>query len=232
MSMINGCNDGENWYIERYKYVVGDVFLLKDKIMHPLGIYKPKDSDDPFLFDTCSGNFHILPEKAPLLELKSGKKLLIEFTKEIRKRVLKVLNTEAENNNKLSLRPGVGRYGDLRRKKLEYKDPTNYFKYIRVEKDSIPYDLIFNRFYMENREDEFGNKYFVVNSVLNELQYSKGEDVENYKYYPESPRDGEFNPSGDGKYNYYNPKVSLYDEPVDIAKDFLAYVMADGNPPK
>lgn len=188
----------EEWY-------VGELFVGGDS----LPIRYPGENEKDFLLNENKGDFHILP--------KEYQKELCENVKEKRKNIVDELNWIITNNHpELSLKEGTGKKGFI-----SGVDESNYFRFIRIKKGDIPYDLIFNRFYIENKKDESGN-YKTVNSILDKLQYSKGEDGFNYLYYPDSPENGA--KKGDDKNHYYNPQVSLDDDAKVIADDFITYV--------
>lgn len=204
-------------------YYIGEMHLKTKQGKNHLEIYMPNEEEKQnkiFVFDENSGNAHFYPE-----DLKLAKELSNEIDNK-RKEIHKALEQKIKKRNFTTyILPKLRNNTAIKcTKGTQYYEADSYLRFIRIKCNNRKYDLVFCRFY---RNDEKKT----INCILNELQFEYTRNEKSYSIYPTSDKNGAktYEEINKKKGYYYNPKVSLLDNPDDIADEFLDFITKSEN---
>lgn len=166
---------------------------------------KNKKKNNAIFFDSSSGNFHIMPKEAEVLN--DCKEAIVKKYSEIAGKLdEKLEKNEAHRDWTRAKRVGKG--------KIQYKDLFNYIR-IKVENERN-YDLMFFRMSLDEKAKN-------VSCILKSIQYEYSRDFQSCSIYPESLEDG-CEKKERIENCYYNPCVSFDDDADTIVNDFINFI--------
>lgn len=184
--------------------------------------YKEEPATKPkFVYDSSSGNYHLIPNDLKLAEEIAG-----EIEDKLR-RLEKELDKQLDDKFIVEIKKIRGKtYGYIESKGGifdvdGYIGAKNIFSFLRITIGEKRYELMCIRFaIVEN----------TVKSILKTLQfetYYYNKKIKSYELYPKTLEDGIVsNGDMEGSY-YYNPRVSFYDAEQTIINAFLEFVELD-----
>ena len=180
-----------------------DVVEVADKNKNEYVGETYKSGNPALFFDKNTGNFHIMPKEARVLN--DCEEAIAKKYSEIAEKLDEKLKKNKEYRD-WTKRVGKG--------KIQYKDLFNYIR-IKVENERN-YDLMFFRMSLDEKAKN-------VSCILKSIQYEYSRDFQSCSIYPESLEDG-CEKKERIENCYYNPCVSFYDDADTIVNDFINFI--------
>lgn len=200
----------EKYVLKDTNLFMGKLFVNINGILKEEDIYIPniktlKIEEDNLLYNSKPryGDCHFLPINKDVV------KKCADEIKDLKKRILDCKESKELNLKNVETIKILEKYG------YNNKD-HNIFPYIKYQKDNWIYEIVFVRFYKDNKRRE-------VNCILNSLQFcAYSEGVRSIDYYPDSCNDGVIF-QGE-KACYYNPNSTFESSPQNIICEFVNFV--------
>lgn len=235
--------DNLNRIKEKTGCTIGKLFELTNKgsceeIECYRGNYDKEENARGSIYDEESGNLHLMPYDKAIMqrveqEIGDRRVDLVNYLKEEdKKRREQKIGKEGDesgicikiNENtacQLEIRKGTrgNNVGLIKASNGYFQSEGNLFRYIRVTKDNRCYDINFMRFFTQEAVGNPSEK--TINCILKCLQFSS--EIAGWKCcYPKSSDNGTSKETMDRV--YFNPKVSFYDSPKSIIKEFICFI--------